>query len=352
MFSEASRRLADEGPLSPETMISQSATVIVPVLNEARYVEQCIRSLVHDHETEVLVVDGGSSDSTVAICEGLKDDFPALRVIDNSARRTAAAAMNLGVAEATRDVIVRVDAHSVYSSDYLGQLVSTLRVSDAWVTGGHITSVPRRPTVFGRAVAASLNSRFVMGGAKFRGSVTSPVETDSVPFGCYRRDVFSKVGSFNEALARSQDYDFFQRVRAAGGKVLLVPGAEIVYQARSGVMENIRYNFWNGYWITYPRIMFDVRFSWRHYAPLAAALLAAIVCLVSLSTTTVWPVAVIVAVYLAVLAGAVTEARSTGPRVALMTGVVALMTHSLYAAGCLWGCASGWRRRLRAESRE
>ena len=93
---------------------------VIPALNEARHIETCIRSLMAGapelRRVPLTVADGGSTDNTVNIVEGLKAEFPNLRVLHNP-KKLQAAALNLAAAEhagAEARILVRCDAHSIY----------------------------------------------------------------------------------------------------------------------------------------------------------------------------------------------------------------------------------------------
>jgi glycosyltransferase involved in cell wall biosynthesis len=324
---------------------AERVTLVMPTYNEERFVADCLASVVADPAMEVLVVDGGSTDATRDIVRGLAGRYPGLRLLDNP-RRTAASAMNIGLAHATGDVIVRLDAHSVYPPGYVRRLTGALSEHAADVSGGVIVSVPRRPTTFGRAVAASLTNRWVMGNTGFRVGGGDVREVDTVPFGCWRADVLRRAGGYDERLARSQDYDLAQRVRRQGARIILVPDVVIEYRARSGVWENVRYNYWNGYWVGYPLVTAGVRFAARHLVAAAACVLGAALVVAAWAVSSPWPLA-IAAPYLLVLALSAAAAAREGPIVALHLPLITAGTHVLFGLGTLHGLATGAAARLR-----
>ena len=90
---------------------------------------------------------------------------------------------------------------------------------------------------------------------------------DTVPFGAYRREVFNKIGLFNERLIRNQDLEFNLRLKKAGGKILLVPDIVSYYYARSTLRALAKNNFSNGYWVIYSTKFAKMPFSVRHLIP-------------------------------------------------------------------------------------
>jgi glycosyltransferase involved in cell wall biosynthesis len=326
-----------------------TVTVIMPTYNEASLVAECLTSVIEDPSLEVLVVDGGSTDATRDIVTRLMPRFPGLRLLDNP-RRTAASAMNLGLAHATGRIIVRLDAHSVYPPGYVRRLTAALDEHGADVAGGVILSVPRRQTAFGRAVAASLTNRWVMGNTSFRVGGGEVRVVDTVPFGCWRADTLRQAGGFNESLHRSQDYDLSQRLKRTGAKIILIPDVLIEYHARSGMYENVRYNYWNGYWVGYPVVAAGVRFAVRHFVAASACVLAVALVVVSLLVSSPWPL-LLGAPYLVVLAMSAAAAARAGLAVALWLPPITFATHLLYGLGTFHGLGAGLVERLRRPER-
>src|SRR2546423_2204709 len=199
-------------------------TVLVPCRNEARFIESCLDSIVRNGYAEsrmqVLVIDGDSSDGTVEIVKRFEGLHPCVQHIRNP-RRITSAALNIGVDAARGDFIVWMSAHNHYEPGYIASCVEWALRSGADNVGGVIVAQPRENTLFGRAITIALAHRFGNGGSKFRTSVAEPVWADTVFGGCYRRDVFAKVGPFNENLVRGQDFEFNVRLHRAGLRTLL-----------------------------------------------------------------------------------------------------------------------------------
>jgi len=322
-----------------------SVTLIVPAYNEAAFISDCLVSVVPDPQTQVLVVDGRSTDATRDVVTGLMPRFPGLRLLDNP-RRTAASAMNLGLAHATGRVIVRLDAHSVYPPGYVARLTSALREHDADVAGGVWVARPRRRTALGRAIAASITNPWVMGNAAYRAGGGGVRVVDTVPFGCWHAETLRRAGGFNEDLRRSQDYDLSQRLRRIGAKIILVPDVVIEYRARSGLWENVRHNARNGYWVGYPLVACGVRFAVRHLIPAIACLAGLALAAASVAAASPWPLA-LAAPYLVVLVLSAVAAARDGLAVALLLPLITAATHLLYGGGTLVGLLRGALSRLR-----
>ncbi len=229
-----------------------TVTVIVPVRDEAASIARCLASLLAQdfpaERMEILVVDGMSSDGTVRVVgDTARGAAATIRVIPNP-RRTAAAAMNLGIREARGDVIVRLDAHAEAAPDFVRRSVEALGRTGADCVGGPIATVGEGAT--GRAIALSMSSRFGVGGAAFRTGSVREMDVDTVAFGAYRRSAFERAGTFDEALNRNQDDEFHLRLTRAGGRIVLVPEIRSTYRCRGSLAALARQYFGYGFWKT------------------------------------------------------------------------------------------------------
>ncbi|MEX2246305.1 MAG: glycosyltransferase family 2 protein [Dehalococcoidia bacterium] len=225
-------------------------SIIVPVRNEARYIERCLYALARQDyprdRFEVIVVDGMSDDETPQIIARFAAESTLdLHMLRNPDRSTAPG-LNLGLAHARgdlgrADVICRVDGHAAVAPDYLRRSVDALYDSGADCVGGVIRS--EGDTYAGRAIALAMSSRFGVGGAEFR--TGGEGEADTVAFGAYRRDVFDRLGDFAD-IDRGEDDEFNYRLRASGGRILLVPDIAVTYTVRGSLWGLCRQYFGYG----------------------------------------------------------------------------------------------------------
>lgn len=213
-------------------------SIICPIYNEERYIAKCIDSiLAQDYpkdDLEVIFVDGMSSDRTREIVAEYSAKYPFIRLIDNP-DRIVPPAMNIGIKASVGDIIVRLDAHAVFPQNYLSELVKNLRELDADNVGGVCRTLPINDTPVCRSIAYVLSSSFGMGNSHFRIGADSIKEVDTVPFGCFKRDLFERIGYFDEELTRNQDDEFNGRIIKNGGKIFLLPDLVIDYFARDTV---------------------------------------------------------------------------------------------------------------------
>lgn len=257
-------------------------SVVVPCRNEARFIKCCLESiLAGDYPSsrlEVIVADGLSDDGTRRIIEELQVREPRLRLVDNL-KRTTPAALNRAIEAAKGEIILRMDAHARIATDYARKCVEKLCSSGADNVGGIMHTVAVRDGVMARALVAAISHPFGVGNSRFRTHSSEPIWVDTVFGGCYRRDVFDRVGFFNEDLARGQDMEFNLRLRRAGGRILLDPAIESWYYSRSDLGSFLAHNWTNGVWAIMPFAWSEgVPVTFRHLVPMcfAVVLIAAL----------------------------------------------------------------------------
>ena len=156
--------------------------------------------------------------------------------------------MNIGVAEAKGDIVMRVDAHYEYPPHYASRLVQWLEHSGADNVGGIWILEPANDSAIARAIAIAVRHPFGVGNARYRLGSSESQAVDTVPFGCYRKEVFRRIGGFDEDLVRNQDIEFNMRLRRAGGEILLVPDVVVRGHARGTLTKIARMFFQYGYY--------------------------------------------------------------------------------------------------------
>lgn len=252
-------------------------SVIVPARNEARFIEPCLRSIFAAEPVpgglEILVVDGMSTDGTRDVLQDWSR-HGRLRMLDNPSR-VVPSAMNIGIRAAKGRWIARLDAHAVYPADYFVRCLRAAEKSEADNVGGAIETVCRDDTFEGRVVQALTTHRFGVGNSAFRVGAQEG-EADTVVFGCYRREVFDRIGLYDERLVRNQDYELNRRLRKAGGRIWFDPGICARYYNQSSFAGLLRQAFGTGQWNPWMWYIAPYAFAWRHAIPAAfvAALLA------------------------------------------------------------------------------
>jgi glycosyltransferase involved in cell wall biosynthesis len=225
-------------------------SVIIPCREEERFIGRCLDSvLAGDYpqdRLEILVVDGMSTDRSRQIIAQYAVRYPFIRVVENP-RRITPCAFNLGVREATGDIVMFMGAHATYSQNYVSKIVGWLETTEADSVGGVLVTLPADDSPTARAIACALSHPFGVGDSRFRIGTREPRWVDHVGFNNYRRTVFDRIGLFDEELVRNQDGEFNSRLRRNGGRVLLVPDVTAYYYARGTVRQVARMFFQYGY---------------------------------------------------------------------------------------------------------
>lgn len=195
--------------------------------NEERHVANTLTCLLgQDYpDFELIVIDGGSNDGTVAKIEQLAGGGDNFTLLYNP-RRIASSGLNLGLEQARGDIIVRVDGHTDVPPDFISKSVKLLMEHpEVDCVGGYGEHIGRG--FIGKAIAAAMTSMFGVGNSYFRVSRKKRL-VDTLAFGAYRREVFQRIGNFDERLIRNQDDEFNARLRRSGGKIMMSP--EITYR--------------------------------------------------------------------------------------------------------------------------
>ncbi len=257
-------------------------SVVIPCWNEERFIRSCLESLLGGtwQDLEIIVVDGMSRDRTRPILSEMMERDPRIRIIDN-VREVTPAALNLGIRAARGAIVVRADAHSVYPAGFVAALVDALERTGADMVGASSRNVPSEDTAMCRAIVAAINSPFGTG-SRFRYRRESgPV--DAVQLGCWRRELFDRVGFFDERLCRNQDNEHSARILASGGRLYMTADVCIDYYPRPTLRKLVKHGAANGCWNAFTERLHPYTFRWRHFLPalfflgVCAAFLAVVV---------------------------------------------------------------------------
>jgi succinoglycan biosynthesis protein ExoA len=308
-------------------------TIIMPVRNEERAIDASLDAVLGqslDEPFEVVVAEGGSTDSTRDILERRAADDPRIRIVDNPNGRTPFA-LNQALRAARGRFLVRIDGHSKAPADYVRRLVAHLRSGECEGVGGLKRAVGRG--AFGRAVAAAHGSRFGIGDSKYH-YASEPGLVDHIPFGAYLTSLARTIGGWDEELVRSQDVEFDHRYRAAGGRLLLDPAIVIDWYVRERPAALIRQYYGYGYW-KIPILARDpssLRMRWLAPPTVAAALPLALIALAT--PLGPWPLVLVGGAYGGfLLTGALLLARETGFRLVPHVFAALALMHLSWGTG-------------------
>lgn len=278
---------------------SIEVSVIIPVYNEEKHIEKCIQSILKQtypmDDMEVIFVDGSSTDRTREILQQhIRENPHKIRLLDNP-KQTVPYAMNIGIRNSTGKYIIRMDAHSEYPDDYISKCVLILDELGVDNVGG--LAIAKGSGSVGNAFAKVLSSRFGVGNSSFRTNADSGY-VDTVPFGAFRREVFSRYGLYDERLTRNQDYELNYRIRKHGGRIYLDSTIHLIYYCRDTLPGILRQSYENGKWNVITWKLCPGSMSLRHFVPLL--FIVALVSLPMLSLVEplfMWPFVGVLGIY-------------------------------------------------------
>jgi len=246
-------------------------SIIITYYNDEKYIARLIVDIGTNYIKdgyEVLIIDGKSNLESRAIIEEIARTHPNIKILDNEKRITPCA-INIGINESRGEYIILLSAHCGIAPNYIQTLIDECESLNADVIGAVGMTETLGSSHQAAAIKYVLSSRFGVGNAFYRTGVDSIKEVDTVAYACYRKDIFKKLGLFDEKLARNQDLEFNKRVKNHNGKIYLTPDTYFIYYARNNYKDLYRNNFGNGYWsIISPYLLGEVKSeSLRHYIP-------------------------------------------------------------------------------------
>jgi succinoglycan biosynthesis protein ExoA len=265
----------------------------------------------------------------------LCDQHPCLRIIDNP-QRIVSSALNEAIKAARGDIIIRMDAHTEYAPDYVRECINVLRqtradnVGGPWRAKGH--------GLIGGAIAAAFNSPFAVGGARGHDASYEGI-VDTVYLGCWPREVFDRIGLFDEELVRNQDDEFNLRLTRAGGTIWQSPRIRSWYQPRASLRALFRQYSQYGYWKVRVIQKHRIPASVRHIVPGVFVLLLCTLPLLGLEwRPALWAWLIMIIGYAGCnLVASLLAARRFGSEYLLMFPIVFASYHVAYGYGFLRG---------------
>jgi glycosyltransferase involved in cell wall biosynthesis len=250
-------------------------TFVIPFFNEEQYLPATLSSLraqeLNKYRAEVLLVDGNSTDRSRLLSEEFaaanSDDSIAFVVISNPKRKTPVG-FNMGIKAARSPIIGFGGAHALYPPSLFTTAINLLTQNDADAVGGGVDRfVSLNVGVVTNAILFLYKSPVGSGVAAYHRRKT-PGLVDTVFGGFYRKEVFDKIGSFNETMNRGQDIELNARVKDSNMKILFHPDLSITYIMKSDLKTFFSRGFKTGIclpvtWITNPKA-----FHIRHLIPM------------------------------------------------------------------------------------
>ncbi|MCL5970490.1 MAG: glycosyltransferase [Patescibacteria group bacterium] len=199
-------------------------SIIIPVLNEEKYLPRLLNDLLQQKEKdfEVIVVDGGSEDRTVKLANDYRTKLKVLKIVSTKIR-SAAYQRNLGAEKANGKYLVFFDADLKVSSDYLKNLKSYLSVDNVSFATTHVKTDQRG---FFAGVTVFV-ANFILDKAWLLGK--------QMAYGfniIIDKKAFSIVGGFDSGINVTDDYDFSLRAKEKGYKLNVYKNLFVTFSLR------------------------------------------------------------------------------------------------------------------------
>ena len=246
-------------------MSEPAVSVIIPVLNEERFLKQSVQAILNQNysgQLEIILALGPSKDQTNFIAQELAKD-QRIKLVENPSGRTASA-LNKAIKNSNFDIIVRLDGHAIVDSNYINNAVKTLVESGADNVGGLMKA--EGTNAFEKSVAAAMTSKFGVGNAPFHVGGKSG-EVDTVYLGTFRKSALERVGYFDESFIRAQDWEMNYRIRKTGGRIWFNPDLVVSYRPRKNILQLAKQYFEYGQWRKQVTKTYPETVSMRYLAP-------------------------------------------------------------------------------------
>ena len=247
-------------------------SIIVPCFNEEETITLLLESIYNQtypiEKMEVIIADGISCDKTREKIIWFRNNHSNLKVVivDNY-KRDIPSGLNLALENSSGEYIIRLDAHSIPSKEYISLSLERLKDGKGDVVGGMWEIKPGGKGWVSRSIASAASHPLGVGDAKYRvGGEAQKVDT--VPFGAYSRRLIDEIGTYDEKLLSNEDYEFNVRVRQTGRVIWMDPKISSVYFARKSY-KSLAKQYWRyGYWKVRMLIRYPSTFRWRQLAGL------------------------------------------------------------------------------------
>jgi succinoglycan biosynthesis protein ExoA len=316
-------------------------TLIVAMRNEENFIEATLISIrAQDYpqdQLEVLVVDGLSRDRSVFIAERMAGLSVNWRVLSNP-EIISACAWNVGIENATGNIIGIVSGHCELAPNYVARSVGTLLRTGADLVGGPMRAVSSGR--IGNSIVLATSSPFGVGDAQFH-YLETEAEVDTVYQGVAHSSLYERIGGFDPEMRCNEDDEFSFRILASGGKIVCDPEIVSHYQSRSTLRRLLRQYYRYGFWKVRLMQKCVSGMRWRHFVPgsfVAGLVLLPLLALVLPVAQTVWGLMALAYLVGAVSATVAQQSKADVGTLILMP-IVFVILHIGYGVGFIIGLA-------------
>jgi glycosyltransferase involved in cell wall biosynthesis len=250
----------------------QPVSVILPILNEERDLNQCITAILQQDypaDIEIILALGPSTDKTTLIAEKLSAADKRIKLVNNPSGQTATG-LNLAIKKSSYEILCRIDGHSEISSTYIKTAVEIINNQGAVNVGGLMFADSEKGLQ--RTIAQAMRSKLGVGSSKFH-TGGSAGESETVYLGTFKKSAVLAVGGFDERYIRAQDWELNYRLRKNGGLIWFDPRLVVTYRPRNTFRKLAKQYFQSGRWRRVITRQHQNTMNFRYLAPPIAVLI-------------------------------------------------------------------------------
>lgn len=250
----------------------QPVSVILPILNEERDLNQCITAILQQDypaDIEIILALGPSTDKTTLIAEKLSAADKRIKLVNNPSGQTATG-LNLAIKKSSYEILCRIDGHSEISSTYIKTAVEIMNNQGAVNVGGMMFADSEKGLQ--RTIAQAMRSKLGVGSSKFH-TGGSAGESETVYLGTFKKLAVLAVGGFDERYIRAQDWELNYRLRKNGGLIWFDPRLVVTYRPRNTFRKLAKQYFQYGRWRRVITRQHQNTTNFRYLAPPIAVLI-------------------------------------------------------------------------------
>lgn len=330
-------------------------SLCVVAYNEEEYLPNLFNdfySQTYDHSLiELVLVDSMSTDKTREIMQEFKNrnnSFKDIKIIENPKKKQAPG-WNEAIKTFTGDVIIRVDAHASIPAEFVEKNIKCLESGEK-ISGGQRPNIIDGDSSWKKTLLIAESSMFGSSVAPYRRSSEKKTYVKSMFHAAYRREVFEKVGGFNENLGRTEDNELHYRMRKLGYRLCFNQDIISYQHTRNSLKKMMKQKYSNGYWIGLTSGISMGCLSIYHFIPLVFVLgiistTALAVLAYSIFAKIMWGSYIIVSLFMAILSIKKEKFNIT----LLSLPILFFLLHISYGAGTLWGLIKmpSWKKRYK-----
>ncbi len=218
------------------------ASVIIPVFNAEKTIENCLASILNQTVTrtfEVIAVNDGSTDSTLKLLERLK--HPKLRIV-NQSNAGPAKARNAGATIALGDILLFTDSDCIADPNWLNQMVEPF--ADPEVAGVQGAYRSKQKEWIAQFIQIEIEHRYE------RPKQAKNLDWVGSYSAAYRKNIFMQVHGFDENFSKAsgEDPELSFKIQKAGKKLVFNPNAIIYHQHPTRLAQYLKKKFQHAYW--------------------------------------------------------------------------------------------------------